>query len=268
MFRHATGRDSGELNSHGVAIGGAQSYMSELLEALRSLDPSYLVIAKDGPTSNEGRRNIDPAYKTHRPPKPIEVRRQLALCYQCCELLGAVVLDHAGWEADDVIASLIERYEGPDVRTTIAGRDKDLHQLLSPDVDMYSPQYGEWATVSTAEAKWGVPVKAIPEMQALAGDSVDRIAGPRDIGLARAKTLIKRYGTAAAARDHREELSPHLAGSLADFDPVTALSLVTLRRDLELPVDEDQIAWDPPTTETIRTVFRSLQSLRRAPAVG
>ena len=152
---------------------------------------------------------------------------------------GFVLVQLEGYEADDLIASLVFEIEG---ERTILSQDKDLLQLLGPDVVMYHLGRNEVVDAAMVVAELGIVPSKVAEWLALTGDKSDNVPGVAGVGPKRATSLLADYGSINgvydALRDNQEAFTPALRKALQEAatrpgcNIILALELVTLRPKL------------------------------------
>ncbi len=210
-----------------------------LLNMLRDKKPDYLLVTLDADESQVFRRTIDPEYKAHREPAPEDFPIQERRIIEILQAARVPLLALAGYEADDVMATLANRLAGPDLHVYLVSKDKDLDQVLGEHVSLYDPGKDEIITPGRLfEAKGWTPAQAI-DAQTLIGDSVDNVRGVEGIGPKTAAKLLQKYGSAAAVVAHADELTPKLRDNVRAFASRLELTrqLVTLVRDVPIEFD-------------------------------
>ena len=161
-------------NSKGQPSNAVFGMSTMLWKLLRDESPEYAAVAWDppGPTFREAKL---PSYKETRPGMPDDLRSQIALVMRVFEALRLPLLEVPGFEADDVLGTLVERMKGEPVEMVLVTSDKDMLQLVSPRVRVLSANArGEpvWYDEAAVTAKWGVTPEQIPDLLALMGDSI------------------------------------------------------------------------------------------------
>jgi len=168
-----------------------------LLNLIRDRKPDYLVMVLDADESKLHRKQIYPEYKAHREPPPEDLHPQEERIVSILTAAGVPLLRREGYEADDIIATLVRQLAGPELATYVVSRDKDLDQLLSAHVVLYDPMKDEEITADgLLELKGWRPDQAV-EAQILTGDSVDNVPGVPGIGPKTAAKLLQTYGSVA-----------------------------------------------------------------------
>ncbi|MBI5724915.1 MAG: DNA polymerase I [Planctomycetes bacterium] len=231
-----------------------------LLNFIRSRRPDYLAMAVDGPAEKLIRRRDYPEYKAHRPPMPDDLLPQVNRIMQIVKAMGIPILACEGHEADDIIATLADRFAGPDLRVIVVSRDKDLDQIVNPDVVLYDPLKDQTADAASILAGKGYPPEKAVEIQTLCGDATDNVPGVPGIGPKTAVKLVMQYGTADEVLKHADELTPKLCQNLRDNADKISLSrrLVTLDRSVPMDLKLDDMAFTGVRAQAVRPIFVEL----------
>lgn len=212
-------------------------FVQMLLGLLRDRRPDYLVMVMDVADETVFRVAIDPTYKATRERMPEDLPPQIDRIVQVLTAMRVPILRRAGFEADDILATLCERLAGPDLLVHLVSRDKDLDQLLGPHVRMYDPMKEVETDVEALVREKGYRPEQAVEAQMLIGDTSDNIQGVPGVGPKKAAQLLQKYGAVESILAHADELTPKLRENLLAFRERmdTVRQLVTLRRDV--PVD-------------------------------
>src|SRR6202043_1228123 len=205
-------------------------------------------------------------YKAGRAETPDILRQQIGLVRQVVEALRIPVVELAGFEADDIIATLATeaRDRGEDV--IIVTGDRDAYQLVEdPHVRVLYNRRGVSDYVLYDEAgireRTGVDPRQYPEYAALRGDPSDNLPGVPGVGEKTAAKLINTYGGLDGIFEHLDELTPKLRQSLADSEAqVRANAAVTpLVRDVPVEIDPEAAALGGWDTAELRRLFDFLE---------
>ncbi|MBN1942976.1 MAG: DNA polymerase I [Phycisphaerae bacterium] len=244
----------------GEPTWGTFVFTNILLSFLAARKPDYVGMAVDGPKAELQRTALYPEYKAHRPPLPEGFLPQEKRIFQIVEALGIPLLRSEGHEADDVLATLAERFGSEDLRVVLVSRDKDLDQLVGPHVVLYDPMKDEILDAAAIESAKGYrPDKAV-EVQTLMGDSTDNIPGVPGVGPKTAAKLIAKYGSAEAVLAAADEQTPKLRENLKAAAEKVNISrqLVTLRRDVPIDVTLANLSSDKLHYAKLRPLFEEL----------
>lgn len=207
---------------------------------LTNLKPDYLVFCLDGPRKELFRRKIDETYKAKRSEPNPQTVSQVRRCVEIITKLGLPIVKEIGFEADDLIASLCDRFS-TDLDCVILSSDKDLHQLVNDKVSLFDLLSEQRVGTNEVTEKWGVGPDKVIEMQILMGDSSDNIKGVEGIGHKRALDLILEYGSAQEAKNHADKLPPSVSKGLAKADLDKLRAMVSLRKDVPISIDKEQL---------------------------
>ena len=244
----------------GEPTGATHVFCMMLFNLIRTRRPDYLAMALDVSDETVFRVGIDPAYKATRDPAPEDLITQADRIVGIVETLGIPVLTVPGFEADDVMASVAEQLRDQDVDVYLVSRDKDLEQLLTDRVRMYDPTKGEVIDVGALRERKGYTPEQALEIQNLVGDATDNIPGIHGVGIKTAVKLVGQYGTAKRVVEHAAELTPKMGErvrAFADQLPITR-ELVTLRRDVAVPIDLEACTLDKLNVSAVQPIFDEL----------
>jgi DNA polymerase I len=233
--------------------------------------PEYLGWVHDSGLSFRHERY--PAYKATREKLTEELQSDFDRGMdRICEILDAYripIMTLPGYEADDVIGTLVAKSVEAGVNVVVVSGDKDFQQLVKPGVWLLNPGRGgpanveeHWVGVENAEERLGVAPEFVTDYLALVGDSSDNIPGVRGIGDKTASELVKQYG-------HLESILAH-AGEITKKRPREALlehaenarlskELVTIRDDLPVPFDLESLRIKQPDHNRLRDLFIELE---------
>jgi DNA polymerase-1 len=245
----------------GEPTGATHVFCAMLFNLLRERKPDYVAVVMDVSDETVFRREIDENYKAHRDAMPEALEVQADRIVSIVEALGVPIHRLGGFEADDLMATIVERLRDQDVMIYLVSRDKDLDQLLSDRVRLLDPTKDEVIDpAKLLENKGFTPVQAV-EVQTLVGDSTDNIPGVPGVGPKTAAKLIAQYGTAEAVLAHADELTPKLCERVLAFAPQLPITrrLVTLRRDVPMAFDLAACGRDRLRPDAVRPIFEELR---------
>ena len=175
-------------------------------------------------------------YKAQRAPMPDDLRTQIPPIHEVVRLLGWPVLEVPGIEADDAIGTLARVGAAAGHQVVISTGDKDLAQLVTPEVTLINTMSNERLDVDGVKAKFGVPPDRIVDYLTLVGDTVDNVPGVEKVGPKTAAKWIAEYGSLdgviAAAGSMKGAVGEHLRKAL-DWLP-QGRRLVTVVTDCDL----------------------------------
>ena len=245
-------------NSKGQPSNAVFGMSTMLWKLLRDESPEYAAVAWDppGPTFREAKL---PSYKETRPGMPDDLRSQIALVMRVFEALRLPLLEVPGFEADDVLGTLVERMKGEPVEMVLVTSDKDMLQLVSPRVRVLSANArGEpvWYDEAAVTAKWGVTPEQIPDLLALMGDSIDNIPGVPGIGEKTAVKLISQFGGVSRLYENLTLVPGKLREALAANRPQALLSreLATVSSRVPIAQGLEDLRRQEPDWERLRAL--------------
>lgn len=185
---------SGLKNKDGKPSGMIHGFANFIANLKQEFHSDYIVFALDS-GGKTFRNDIDPNYKANRSEAPKELKEQLPICIEMIEKMGFCSLRVEGYEADDIIASFIKNNPQDDLQIKVVTHDKDLYQLISPRVSIYSPAKKELYDRDGCYEKYGVYPEQVRDFLALTGDTADNIPGVKGIGDKGAKKLLDEFGS-------------------------------------------------------------------------
>jgi len=235
-------------------------FCSMLLKMITRHKPDYLAMAVDGPAEKLKRRAVYSEYKVTRKPMPEDLPAQVDRIINIVKAMGIPVLAAEGYEADDVIATVAERFASAKLQVVIVSRDKDLDQLLGPYVVLLDPTKDEFIDTETIVKQKGYRPDQAVEVQALMGDASDNVPGVPGVGPKKAAELIAKYGSAEAVLQHADEQTPKLAENLkSSFEAVKlAKQLVTLDRNVPIELNLEAMKFSGINGQAVRPIFAEL----------
>ncbi len=249
----------------GQVTNAVYGFTSMLVNLLRDHQTDQVAVAFDRPEPTFRHQQV-PEYKAQRESAPDILRQQMGLVRQVLDALGIPVLDLAGFEADDLIATIATaaRDRGDDV--LIVTGDRDTYQLVEdPHVKVLYNRRGvsDYALYDEAgiEERTGVTPAQYTEYAALRGDPSDNLAGVPGVGEKTAAKLITTYGGLDGIFASLGDLSPKLRENLAGSEAQVRRNaeVMVLRRDAPIPVDGEALARRPFDLEAVHELFNFLE---------
>jgi DNA polymerase I len=238
-----------------------------LLKLRKDHSPDYLGLVMDSGVS--ARTDLYPEYKATREKMPDELKASIPRVRAVVEAFNIPILELADYEADDVIGTLAGRAAEAGVETVIVSGDKDFYQLIDEHTVLLNPGRGgqsmveeEWVDLRNATERLGVPPERVCDYLALIGDSSDNVPGAPGIGPKTAIKLIEEYGPVETILERAGEIKGKRAREslLANRDAVLlSKRLVTIMRDLPVPLDLDALATSEPDRDRLKALFSELE---------
>jgi DNA polymerase I len=231
-----------------------------VLNMLRKLATDYKAQARAAVFDAPGRTfrdDVYPEYKATRSAMPDDLRAQVKPLYEAVKALGWPFLCVEGVEADDVIGTLVEQARSRGWRTVISTGDKDLTQLVDGRTLWINTMSNEKLDVAGVTRKFGVPPERIVDYLTLIGDQIDNIPGVEGVGPGYASKWLQQYGSLDALLEHVDEVKGTRGENLRklkDWLP-KARELLTVKRDVPLPVSFDDLSRGRPDVEKQRAQY-------------
>ena len=199
--------------------------------------PDYGAVVFDSP-HRTFREEKYAAYKAHRPSMPSELAEQLPWVDEVVRKNRFPLLRVPGYEADDVIGTLVDQATSAGMEVHIVSADKDFVQLLGDNVRMIDTLRDISYDVELARKKWGIRPEQMVDLLALMGDESDGIPGVAGIGQKGAAGLLEKYGSLDAVLANIGEIKGKPGKALAEHRDTAILSreLATIDRKVPLPM--------------------------------
>ncbi len=249
----------------GQVTNAVFGFTSMLVNLLKDHRPDGIAVAFDRPEPTF-RHTVVSDYKAGRSEAPDILRQQMGLVRQMVEVLAIPVVEAAGFEADDVIATLASRARDRGEEVIVVTGDRDAYQLVEdPLVKVLYNRRGvsDYVLYDEAgiEARTGVRPDRYVEYAALRGDPSDNLPGVPGVGEKTAARLVNTYGSLDGIFAHLDQLTPKLRHNLAEHEAATRrnATVIPLVRDVALSTEPDQLrmgGWDP---QEVRALFGFLE---------
>ncbi|MEP6904691.1 MAG: DNA polymerase I [Gemmatimonadales bacterium] len=250
------------------AVWGISSFIQRLLAAKK---PDYLGWVHDSGLSFRHERY--PAYKATREKLTEDLQADFDRGMErICQLLDAYripIISLPGFEADDVIGTLVTKSVAQKLNVVVVSGDKDFQQLVQPGVWLLNPGRGgpagveeHWVGVENATERLGVPPERVTDYLALVGDSSDNVPGVRGIGEKTAVELVNQYGDLESILAHAGEIpKKRPREALLEHAENARLSkeLVTIRNDLPVSLDLETMKLHEPDNNRLRELYVELE---------
>ncbi len=225
------------------AVSGFCSMLFKLLEDSKSNEnlqkPSHFAVIFDS-ARKTFRNEIYNDYKANRSEAPDDLVPQFEYIRKSVLAFNLPSVELVNYEADDLIATYVDKILTIGAKVTIVSSDKDLMQLYKKDVRIFDPMKNKFISDVDVKNKFGVGPDKVIDVQALAGDSSDNVPGVPGIGVKTAAELINKYGNLETLLKSAKEIKQNKRRETLIENKDKALiskKLVTLKHDA--PIDKD-----------------------------
>jgi DNA polymerase I len=249
--------------AEGFPTGAIYVFTRMLLRLHDDVRPEHIAVVFDAGRKGNFRNNLYAEYKANRPDPPEELGLQMPYFRKIVDAMNWPVLCEEGVEADDVIATLVERARERGWEVVIYSADKDMMQLIGPGVTMIDAMRQTLFTREEVEKKFGVGPEHVADWLALVGDTTDNIPGIPGVGGKTAAQLLLQYGS-LEKMIAENPIVPRIKIRQPFGDPELlerikiSRKLVELKRDVVLP-DIDTLLAKPWNTEVLMALFQELE---------
>ncbi|WP_289125999.1 DNA polymerase I [uncultured Prevotella sp.] len=254
---------SPRINSKGLNTSAVMGFCNTLNEVLTKEKPTHIGVAFDhGKTF---RHDAFPEYKAQREETPEDIKLSVPVIKQVLEAMHIPILQVDGFEADDIIGTIATRFGADGIDTFMLTPDKDYGQLISPNVFMYRPRHGggyEILGEKEVGEKYGIPTPAqVIDLLALMGDSADNFPGCPGVGEKTAAKLINQFGSIDNMLQHTDEIKGKLREKVENAVEDIKMSkfLATIRTDVPMQLDLDELKVEQPDETKLRAIFEELE---------
>jgi DNA polymerase-1 len=248
----------------GQVTNAVYGFTSMLINVLRDEAPTAVAVAFD--VSRQTFRSETYAeYKANRSTSPSEFSGQVGLIKEVLTAMRIAFLEMDGYEADDIIATLVTQAAGQGYEVVVMSGDRDCFQLVTDDVTLLYPIRGvsevKRMTPGEVEAKYGVPPERYPDLAALVGETSDNLPGIPGVGPKTAAKWINEYDGLDGVVANADRIKGKAGEGLrAHLDQVIVnRRLGGLVRDLSLPLGPADLDWQTWDREAVHQLFDNLE---------
>jgi DNA polymerase I-like protein with 3'-5' exonuclease and polymerase domains/5'-3' exonuclease/intein/homing endonuclease len=252
-------------NSRGVPTHAVFGMSVMLWKLLREEEPDYVAVAWDAPGPTF-RHEAFEAYKETRPGMPADLAVQIPYVKSVIDAFRIPLLELPGYEADDILGTLVARARDLPVELMLVTADKDTLQLVSPKVRVLSVvgRTGERLVYDEEKVRerWGVGPAQIPDLLALMGDQIDNIPGVPGIGETTARKLLAQFESLDRIYENLFLVGGHkLREALAANRKQALMSreLATINQQVPLEFDLEAFKRQEPDWERLRAIWTELE---------
>ena len=250
--------------SDGRPTNAIFGFASMLVKIITEHRPAGLVVAWDAGMS--GREVTYEAYKEGRPSRPDLLREQWPHLMPLVEAFGYTNVRVDGYEADDVIASLVRQAREEDLEVMVVSGDRDVYQVVAEGVRVMTTSRGITDTRiydrDGVIERYGVPPELVTDLIGLKGDTSDNIPGVPGVGDKTAAALLQEFGSLEAVLANVDKVSgAKRKQNLTEHAPDARISkeLATLQFDVETGIDLGEVMSGEPDRAALREFMREFE---------
>jgi len=248
-------------NSKGMPTHAILGFINMVNRLVREKQPAYLAIAFDsrGPVF---RHRLYDQYKANRPPMPDDLSSQIPYIKRFVAAANILMLEEQEVEADDIIASIVNKFTSLGHKVIIVSGDKDLLQLVSDEVVMWDPMKDKVMDPQAVRQKYGVGPERLLDLFALIGDSSDNVPGIPGIGPKTAHKLIGDFVSLEGLYQQVSELKKSkMKENIIEHRDQAYLSrqLIALKSDVGIPGDLENYRLQQPDDQQLAEIYTELE---------
>lgn len=258
------------INSKGVNTSAIFGFVNTLNKLIDDEKPDFIAVAFD--TSEPTFRHKQfPDYKATREAMPDDLRPQIDKIKEVIAAYNIPMIESHGYEADDIIGTLVKRAEKEGVVSFMVTSDKDYMQLINQNIKMYKPARSVLGQkVAEIEVigpdgvieKFGVGPDKVTDILALMGDKVDNVPGVKGIGEKTASALIQEYGSIENLYKNIEKITkPKLKENLITYkdDAFMSKELATIHTEMPLEIDFHTLTYSDKNVSLLEKLFSEFE---------
>jgi len=256
------------VSPEGVLVNGVYGFLLVFLKMLRELQPDYMVATFDmaAPTF---RSQEYKEYKAGRRKMPDNFYEQIQIVHQLLQAFSVPIFEKEGYEADDIIGTIVEKVKGEKIKVIIVTGDFDTLQLVNDQVNVYTMRQGLRDqiiyTPDKVRERFQIDPAQLRDWKALRGDPSDNVPGVPSIGEKTAQKLVSKYDNlenlyADIKEGKKIDVSPRILALLKEFEDQAYFSrhLVSIQKDVPLTFDLKEAEFNSPSQEQLIPLLEEL----------
>ncbi len=247
--------------STGFPTNALYGFIHMLQKVVKDEKPDYLAVAFDS-KEKTFRHKMYEDYKANRDAPPEDLGKQFPYFEPLVQAYNIHSVRVPGYEADDIIGTLAKKGAEEGFKVVIVSGDKDMMQLIGPNIYMLDTMKNKWFGVDEVEEKFGVTPDKVVDVMGLMGDSSDHIPGVRGVGPKTASELIRKFGSMYELYERIDEVDKaKLKEKLVKDREMALLSrdLVTINKSMELPGGLEDMKFKSPDNSELRKLFSEFE---------
>lgn len=247
------------VNRNGIPTNGVYGF-ARMVEKIISINPKYVIVAFDYGKKTFRNELLD-TYKATRKETPQELVPQFALAREYLTAHNITWYEVEGYEADDIIGTLVDFGEKNNLKVSVYTGDKDANQLISSQATIYRTVKGvtelDIYNEQTLLDKYGLKPDQFRDFLGLMGDSSDNIPGIKGVGEKTALKLLHQYGTIEGLQEHQDEIKGKMGEKIRAGmeDALMSKKLATILRNIPIDVDLEKATYQGYDYETLKSFY-------------
>jgi DNA polymerase I len=258
------------INSKGINTSAVFGFVNTLNKLIDDEKPDFIAVAFDTPEPTFRHKQFAD-YKAQREAMPDDLIPQIGKIKEVISAYNIPMIESSGYEADDIIGTLVKRAEKEGVMSFMVTSDKDYMQLVNKNIKMYKPARSIYGNkVSDVEVigpdgvkeKFGVGAEKVTDILALMGDKVDNVPGVKGIGEKTASALIQEYGSLENLYKNVEKITkPKLKENLITYkdDAFMSKELATIHTSMPLKIDFHKLTASEKNIALLEKLYTELE---------
>ena len=258
------------INSKGVNTSAVYGFVNTLNKLIEDEKPDFIAVAFDTPEPTFRHKKYT-EYKSNREAMPDDLIPQIDKIKEAVSGFNIPMIERGGFEADDIIGTLVKRAEQEGVISYMVTGDKDYMQLITKNIKLYKPARSvhgnkvaeiEIIGIEGVKEKFGVGPDKITDILGLMGDKVDNIPGVPGIGEKTASALIQEYGSIENLYKNIEKITkPRLKENLVKYkdDALLSKELATIHTEMPLKLDFHSLTYSGLNVAILEKLFDELE---------
>ena len=261
------------MTTKGQVTQAVYIFTNMLRKLLQDEQPKYIAAIFES-KERTFRHETFTDYKANREQMPDDLASQLPYIKRLCDAYNIPMISVPGYEADDVIGTLVTQAANQGLQAVIVSNDKDMCQLVRDPLVICMRQNSqvvkrkepvppvEWCDEAWVEKKFGVPAQKLVDLLGLMGDSIDNIPGAPGVGPKGAAQIVQDFGSVENALAHWEDIkNKRYRESLRDNADLIRKSreLAEIKTDIDIELDLEKLQTRPPDRTAAYELFRELE---------
>jgi len=245
---------------NGFPTNAIYGFLTTLRKIIKEIKPEYICIAMD-PEGKTLRHETYERYKAERKPMPPELQAQIPWIKRVISAHGIKMVEIPGYEADDIIGTLAEKFSKEGFEIIIVTTDKDLFQIVKNGIKIYNPAKDLYLDEKGVEEFFGVSPSQVVDVLSLWGDSTDNVPGVPGIGEKGAKKLIKEFHSIENLLSNLDKLDEKYKELIkANLESLLiSRELLKIRTDLDIEFKPSDFKIKEGDINEIRKIFEELE---------